>query len=205
MHTRNRERSPACASIFRSQTRGRSLRSDGSLCCLLQDAVNENELRKKQEEAMREKLLAQEAKQHDPKVPKNKHNVNPTSAIPDEVRGETSFFLPPDICPGPGSEEEAPAAGSDRRVKTKTSQRPPAGVRGQRRHHRGHHHRWAGQSTLQNYRGGPQLSTPAVYPLLRYKKAPASQSTQLSNAHQLKLTWCRFISIISGIIALQFL
>uniref|UniRef100_A0A8C6NXP8 Formin-like 3 n=1 Tax=Nothobranchius furzeri TaxID=105023 RepID=A0A8C6NXP8_NOTFU len=32
------------------------------------DAVEENELRKKQEEAMREKLLAQEAKQHDPKV-----------------------------------------------------------------------------------------------------------------------------------------
>lgn len=69
------------------------MRSDGSLCCFLQDAVDENELRKKQEEAMREKLLAQEAKQHDPKVPKNKHNVNPTSAIPDEVRGETSFFL----------------------------------------------------------------------------------------------------------------
>lgn len=33
-----------------------------------QDAVGENEQRKKQEEAMREKLLAQEAKQHDPKV-----------------------------------------------------------------------------------------------------------------------------------------
>lgn len=33
-----------------------------------QDAVAENEQRKKQEEAMREKLLAQEAKQHDPKV-----------------------------------------------------------------------------------------------------------------------------------------
>ncbi|XP_060793415.1 formin-like protein 3 isoform X2 [Neoarius graeffei] len=32
------------------------------------DAVEENELRKKQEEAMRVKLLAQEAKQHDPKV-----------------------------------------------------------------------------------------------------------------------------------------
>uniref|UniRef100_A0A673BNC1 Uncharacterized protein n=1 Tax=Sphaeramia orbicularis TaxID=375764 RepID=A0A673BNC1_9TELE len=32
------------------------------------DAVEENEQRKKQEEAMREKLLAQEAKQHDPKV-----------------------------------------------------------------------------------------------------------------------------------------
>lgn len=37
-------------------------------CCFLQDAVEENEQRKKQEEAMREKLLAQEAKQHDPKV-----------------------------------------------------------------------------------------------------------------------------------------
>ncbi len=36
--------------------------------CFLQDAVEENEQRKKQEEAMREKLLAQEAKQHDPKV-----------------------------------------------------------------------------------------------------------------------------------------
>jgi len=33
-----------------------------------QDAVEQNEQRKKQEEAMREKLLAQEAKQHDPKV-----------------------------------------------------------------------------------------------------------------------------------------
>ena len=32
------------------------------------DAVEDNERRKKQEEAMREKLLAQEAKQHDPKV-----------------------------------------------------------------------------------------------------------------------------------------
>uniref|UniRef100_A0A6Q2WQE7 Formin-like protein 3 n=1 Tax=Esox lucius TaxID=8010 RepID=A0A6Q2WQE7_ESOLU len=32
------------------------------------DAVEDNEQRKKQEEAMREKLLAQEAKQHDPKV-----------------------------------------------------------------------------------------------------------------------------------------
>ncbi|KAJ8258252.1 hypothetical protein GJAV_G00194830 [Gymnothorax javanicus] len=32
------------------------------------EAVEENEQRKKQEEAMREKLLAQEAKQHDPKV-----------------------------------------------------------------------------------------------------------------------------------------
>lgn len=37
-------------------------------CCFLQEAVEENELKKKQEEAMREKLLAQEAKQHDPKV-----------------------------------------------------------------------------------------------------------------------------------------
>ncbi len=37
-------------------------------CCFLQEAVEENEQRKKQEEAMREKLLAQEAKQHDPKV-----------------------------------------------------------------------------------------------------------------------------------------
>lgn len=34
-----------------------------------QDAVEENELRKKQEQAMREKLLAEEAKQQDPKVP----------------------------------------------------------------------------------------------------------------------------------------
>lgn len=30
--------------------------------------MEENEQRKKQEQAMREKLLAQEAKQHDPKV-----------------------------------------------------------------------------------------------------------------------------------------
>uniref|UniRef100_A0A3P9D0U5 Formin-like 3 n=1 Tax=Maylandia zebra TaxID=106582 RepID=A0A3P9D0U5_9CICH len=37
------------------------------------DAVEENEQRKKQEEAMREKLLAQEAKQHDPKVQPKRH------------------------------------------------------------------------------------------------------------------------------------
>uniref|UniRef100_A0A674EM34 Formin-like 3 n=2 Tax=Salmo trutta TaxID=8032 RepID=A0A674EM34_SALTR len=36
------------------------------------DAVVDNEQRKKQEEAMREKLLAQEAKQHDPKVVKKR-------------------------------------------------------------------------------------------------------------------------------------
>ncbi|TNN82485.1 Formin-like protein 3 [Liparis tanakae] len=36
------------------------------------DAVEQNEQRKKQEEAMREKLLAQEAKQHDPKVQSQK-------------------------------------------------------------------------------------------------------------------------------------
>lgn len=33
-----------------------------------QDALEQNEQRKKQEQAMREKLLAEEAKQHDPKV-----------------------------------------------------------------------------------------------------------------------------------------
>uniref|UniRef100_A0A671R7K9 Formin-like protein 3 n=1 Tax=Sinocyclocheilus anshuiensis TaxID=1608454 RepID=A0A671R7K9_9TELE len=36
------------------------------------EAVEENEQRKKQEEAMREKLLAQEAKQHDPKTQKKR-------------------------------------------------------------------------------------------------------------------------------------
>uniref|UniRef100_A0A674BI50 Formin-like 3 n=1 Tax=Salmo trutta TaxID=8032 RepID=A0A674BI50_SALTR len=36
------------------------------------DAVEDNEQRKKQEKAMREKLLAQEAKQHDPKVVKKR-------------------------------------------------------------------------------------------------------------------------------------
>lgn len=40
----------------------------GHLCSSQQDAVEENELRKKQEQAMREKLLAEEAKQQDPKV-----------------------------------------------------------------------------------------------------------------------------------------
>uniref|UniRef100_A0A8C1X5X6 Formin-like 3 n=1 Tax=Cyprinus carpio TaxID=7962 RepID=A0A8C1X5X6_CYPCA len=45
-----------------------TLASLSELCrCFLQEAVEENEQRKKQEEAMREKLLAQEAKQHDPK------------------------------------------------------------------------------------------------------------------------------------------
>lgn len=60
------------------QSRGKLLKLDFSkdvcmflcvyLCMCFQDAVEENEQRKKQEEAMREKLLAQEAKQHDPKV-----------------------------------------------------------------------------------------------------------------------------------------
>lgn len=45
--------------------------SPKTLCCFLQEAVEENEQRKKQEQAMREKLLAQEAKQHDPKVCKS--------------------------------------------------------------------------------------------------------------------------------------
>lgn len=53
-------------------------------CCFLQEAVEENEQRKKQEEAMREKLLAQEAKQHDPKV-KSKTQRKIT---------EISFFFP---------------------------------------------------------------------------------------------------------------
>lgn len=35
--------------------------------------MQENEQRKKQEEAMREKLLAQEAKEHDPKVQIKSH------------------------------------------------------------------------------------------------------------------------------------
>lgn len=40
-----------------------------TFCSSQQDAVEQNELRKKQEQAMREKLLAEEAKQQDPKVP----------------------------------------------------------------------------------------------------------------------------------------
>uniref|UniRef100_A0A8C9RD75 Formin-like 3 n=1 Tax=Scleropages formosus TaxID=113540 RepID=A0A8C9RD75_SCLFO len=39
------------------------------------EAVEENEQRKKQEEAMREKLLAQEAKQHDPKKRQQQHEL----------------------------------------------------------------------------------------------------------------------------------
>uniref|UniRef100_A0A6Q2ZH98 Formin-like 3 n=1 Tax=Esox lucius TaxID=8010 RepID=A0A6Q2ZH98_ESOLU len=39
------------------------------------DAVEDNEQRKKQEEAMREKLLAQEAKQHDPKKRQQQHEL----------------------------------------------------------------------------------------------------------------------------------
>lgn len=37
--------------------------------------MEENELRKKQEQAMREKLLAEEAKQQDPKVPLAQSNT----------------------------------------------------------------------------------------------------------------------------------
>lgn len=47
----------------------------GSIFSVLQDAVEDNEQRKKQEEAMREKLLAQEAKQQDPKVYIQEYNA----------------------------------------------------------------------------------------------------------------------------------
>lgn len=47
-------------------------------CSSPQDAVEENEQRKRQEEAMREKLLAREAKQHDPKV---RSKLSQTSAV----------------------------------------------------------------------------------------------------------------------------
>ena len=51
------------------------------VCVSLQDALEENQQRKKQEEALREKLLAQEAKQHDPKVPSSNPSFPKTSSL----------------------------------------------------------------------------------------------------------------------------
>uniref|UniRef100_A0A672I0G5 Uncharacterized protein n=1 Tax=Salarias fasciatus TaxID=181472 RepID=A0A672I0G5_SALFA len=58
------------------------------------DAVEENELRKKQEEAMREKLLAQEAKQHDPKVPAQKKRQQQQELIAELRRRQAKDHRP---------------------------------------------------------------------------------------------------------------
>ncbi|XDV46027.1 hypothetical protein PO909_014006 [Leuciscus waleckii] len=58
------------------------------------DAVEENELKKKQEEAMREKLLAQEAKQHDPKVQAQKKKLQQQDLIAELRRRQAKDHRP---------------------------------------------------------------------------------------------------------------
>lgn len=131
-----------------------------------QDAVEENEQRKKQEQAMREKLLAEEAKQRDPKVHLMQLNwmnhtvsdvysvLNRTLWCANTHRENSTNLLC--ICTGPGPEEEASAAGADRRAAQTASQRPPACVWGEGWHYWGHHHRWDGQQIKKAPRGHRQ-------------------------------------------------
>ncbi|XP_051735875.1 formin-like protein 3 isoform X7 [Ctenopharyngodon idella] len=58
------------------------------------EAVEENEQRKKQEEAMREKLLAQEAKQHDPKVQAQKKRQQQQDLIAELRRRQAKDHRP---------------------------------------------------------------------------------------------------------------
>ncbi|CAM4678983.1 unnamed protein product [Leuciscus chuanchicus] len=58
------------------------------------EAVEENELKKKQEEAMREKLLAQEAKQHDPKVQAQKKKLQQQDLIAELRRRQAKDHRP---------------------------------------------------------------------------------------------------------------
>ncbi|XP_059397478.1 formin-like protein 3 isoform X2 [Carassius carassius] len=58
------------------------------------EAVEENEQRKKQEEAMREKLLAQEAKQHDPKVQAQKKRQQQQEMIAELRRRQAKDHRP---------------------------------------------------------------------------------------------------------------
>ncbi|XP_043080565.1 formin-like protein 3 isoform X5 [Puntigrus tetrazona] len=58
------------------------------------EAVEENEQRKKQEEAMREKLLAQEAKQHDPKVQAQKKRQQQQELIAELRRRQAKDHRP---------------------------------------------------------------------------------------------------------------
>ncbi|XP_040008001.1 formin-like protein 3 isoform X4 [Xiphias gladius] len=58
------------------------------------DAVEENEKRKKQEEAMREKLLAQEAKQHEPKVQAQKKRQQQQELIAELRRRQAKDHRP---------------------------------------------------------------------------------------------------------------
>lgn len=102
--------------------------------------MEENELRKKQEQAMREKQLAEEAKQHDPKVQLLLLQPFTSKVLSAGRRHTLKYFR----CPraGPGAEEEAAAARADRRAAAAAGQGAPARLRGQGRHHRRHHHRW---------------------------------------------------------------
>uniref|UniRef100_A0A672I0R4 Uncharacterized protein n=1 Tax=Salarias fasciatus TaxID=181472 RepID=A0A672I0R4_SALFA len=81
------------------------------------DAVEENELRKKQEEAMREKLLAQEAKQHDPKVPAQKKRQQQQELIAELRRRQAKDHRP--VYEGKdGTIEDIITGGPDRTVKS---------------------------------------------------------------------------------------
>uniref|UniRef100_A0A672I142 Uncharacterized protein n=1 Tax=Salarias fasciatus TaxID=181472 RepID=A0A672I142_SALFA len=79
------------------------------------DAVEENELRKKQEEAMREKLLAQEAKQHDPKVPAKRQQQQELIA---ELRRRQAKDHRPVYEGKDGTIEDIITGGPDRTVKS---------------------------------------------------------------------------------------
>ena len=120
-----------------------------------QDAVADNEQRKKQEEAMREKLLAQEAKQQEPKV-QSKCNRAEYSNVYSELNKVNWTNILSSADPGPVPEEEAAAARADRRAAQAAGQRPPARIRGQGWHHRGHHHRWDRQYPKKTPCGGQQ-------------------------------------------------
>uniref|UniRef100_A0A3P8RXE5 Formin-like 3 n=1 Tax=Amphiprion percula TaxID=161767 RepID=A0A3P8RXE5_AMPPE len=78
------------------------------------DAVEENEQRKKQEEAMREKLLAQEAKQHDPKVqPKQQQHELIAELRKRQAKDHRPVYEGKD-----GTIEDIITGGPDRTIKT---------------------------------------------------------------------------------------
>lgn len=99
---------------------------------------------------------------------------------------------------GPSPEEEAAAAGADRRAAQKAGQRPPTRVRGEGRHHRGHHHRWGrrqgepprgprgrlGSQQMADGCGRPQLGLVEVHPVLRGADAAAASGPQRAAAQQ---------------------
>lgn len=80
---------------------------------------------------MREKQLAEEAKQHDPKVTVEQDGTHPvfTQRLNKALwRARQQMNLPLYFCTGPGPEEEAAAAGADRGAAPETSQGAQARV-----------------------------------------------------------------------------